>query len=737
MKNDLKEMERIINSEHPNPHDVLGMHKTKTGGEIVIRAFIPQAISIFVLGIDNDIYCEMKKIDDAGFYEATVKTDNFFKYKLQAKDDLDNEWTFVDPYCFNCLISEHDVYLFNKGNNYRIYEKLGAHPIVVDGVEGVLFGVWAPNAKRVSVIGDFNAWDGRRNPMRLIGTSGVWELFIPGLSEFDIYKYEIKTKDDILLKKSDPYANFAELRPNTASKIVDINKYKWNDDGWIKKRKKTNHIQSPMSIYEVHLGSWLKLKDEEHKDKDRFLTYRESAHKLVDYIKYMGYTHIELMPIEEHPFDGSWGYQVMGYYAPTSRFGTPSDFMYFVDYCHQNDIGVILDWVPAHFPKDAHGLARFDGTALYEHADPRQGEHPDWGTLIFNYGKSEVKNFLIANAVYWIEKYHLDGLRVDAVASMLYLDYGKGPGQWVPNKYGGRENLEAVELMHQLNETIEKLNTGALMIAEESTSWPGVSKPVEEDGLGYNLKWNMGWMNDFLRYMSLDPIYRQFHHGQLTFSMHYAYSENFILVLSHDEVVHGKYSMINKMPGKLEDKFSSLRLAYGFMYAHPGKKLLFMGSEFAQFSEWSEERSLDWNLLDYEHHKQMQDYSRDLNEFYKTQKCLWELDDLPAGFSWLDLLDGKMSFIAFSRQGKVKSDKLIFLFNFIPVTYKRTLGVDSSGEYIEVFNSDSAKYGGKNVINDKVLKTTKTPSNGKKVSITLDMPALSMVVLKHIKTKKA
>jgi 1,4-alpha-glucan branching enzyme len=463
-------------------------------------------------------------------------------------------------------------------------------------------------------------------------------------------------------------------------------------------------------------------------ENNRFLTYRESAHALVDYVKDMGYTHIELMPIEEFPFDGSWGYQVVGYYAPTSRYGTPEDFMYFVDYCHQNNIGVILDWVPAHFPKDAHGLARFDGTALYEHADPRQGEHPDWGTLIFNFGRNEVKNFLIANAVYWIEKYHLDGLRVDAVASMLYLDYGKNYGQWIPNQYGGRENIEAVEFMKHLNSVITGLDLGIVMIAEESTAWEGVSKPVEENGLGYNYKWNMGWMNDFLNYMSLDPIYRQFHQGELTFSMDYAYTENFILVLSHDEVVHGKCSMINKMPGDLKQKFSNLRLAYGFMYAHPGKKLSFMGNEFGQFSEWSEERSLDWFLLEYEHHRQMKDYSRDLNLLYKSEKAMWEEDHLPSGFTWLDQLDGNRSFIAFSRQSK--KDKLIFLLNFIPVTYERVLGVEDEGEYIEIFNSDSKKYGGSGMMNQVVLKTQNTPSNGRNVSLTVKLPALSIVVLR-------
>lgn len=726
------EIDKIVNSEHSNPHSVLGMHKIKIGGEqaIVVRAFIPQAVSILVSSAeDSSLVYEMDKINDDGFFEVIIHKEELFKYELIAKDDLNNEWSFVDPYCFDCLISEYDVYLFNKGRNYKVYEKLGAHPMIVNGVSGVLFGVWAPNAKRVSVVGDFNAWDGRRNTMRLIGTSGVWEIFIPGLVENDIYKFEIKTEDDILIKKSDPYGNYSELRPNTASKVFDINKYTWSDEKWVGKRKIQNFYENPMSIYEVHIGSWIKPED----DKDIFLNYKEIAHRLVKYVKYMGYTHIELMPIEEHPFDGSWGYQVTGYYAPTSRYGTPSDFMYFVDYCHQNDIGVILDWVPAHFPKDAHGLAKFDGTALYEYPNPKMGEHPDWGTLIFNYAKNEVQNFLIANAVYWIEKYHLDGLRVDAVASMLYLDYGKQDGQWIANKFGGNENLDAVEFMKHLNSVVESLDLGAIMIAEESTAWPNVSKPTEDNGLGYNFKWNMGWMNDFIRYMSLDPLFRQYHHGELTFSFEYMYSENYILVLSHDEVVHGKCSMINKMPGEMEDKFSSLRAAYGLMYAHPGKKLSFMGNEFAQFREWSEERSLDWDLLEQSENRQMQIYLKDLNNFYLKERCLWEQDDKTIGFEWLDKLDGNHSFIAFSRQSKNKKDKLIFLFNFIPITYDRTLGVDDAGEYIEVFNSDSIKYGGKNIINTRPLKTTKTPSNGKKISITLKLPALSMIVLRPVK----
>ncbi len=605
------ELKKIVDSEHYNPHNFLGMHQEILNSKpiVIVRCFLPRAQKVSVIDINLKKY-PMEKIDDAGVFQVNIGNKKIFDYQLEVTDYDGNTQKIFDPYSFEPVISDFDLFLFGEGNHYKIFDKLGAHPLQIKNVSGVNFAVWAPNAK--SVIGDFNNWDGRQNPMRARKNSGVWELFIPGLKNFDKYKFEIKTQENYILKKSDPYGNFAQLRPDNASVIFDINKYKWNDAAWRSLRTKNPPTSGPINIYEVHLGSWKRIVEEDN----RFLTYREFADEIVPYIKKMNYTHIELMPIAEHPFDGSWGYQVTGYYAVTSRYGTPEDFMYLVDKCHQNNIGVILDWVPAHFPKDEHGLARFDGTALYEHADPRMGEHPDWGTLIFNYGRCEVKNFLIANALFWIEKFHIDGLRVDAVASMIYLDYSKKEGQWLPNKFGGNENLDVIEFMKHMNSVICGKYPEILMIAEESTAWPGVSRPVEQNGLGFNLKWNMGWMNDFLTYMQKDPIHRKFHHNNLTFSMIYAYTENFILVLSHDEVVHGKGSLISKMPGDLWQKFANLRIAFGFMIGHPGKKLSFMGNEFAQFDEWNENKSLDWHLLNFESHEKFQTYIKDLNEIY-------------------------------------------------------------------------------------------------------------------------
>jgi 1,4-alpha-glucan branching enzyme len=595
----------------------------------------------------------------------------------------------------------------------------------VDGAAGTAFALWAPNAKRVSVIGNFNSWDGRRNPMRVLGNSGVWELFIPGVGELDHYKFEIKALDGTVFEKSDPYGNFFEHRPSKSSLVYDINKYKWNDSEWVEKRKNNDPRQRPMSIYEVHLGSWKRKADE----GDRFLSYVELADDLVPYAKKMGYTHIELMPPLEHPFDGSWGYQVVGYYAPTSRYGNPSEFMYFIDKCHQNGIGVFLDWVPAHFPKDAHGLARFDGTALYEHEDPRKGEHPHWGTLIFNYGRKEVKNFLIANAIYWIEKYHADGLRVDAVASMLYLDYGKEDGQWIPNIHGGRENYDAVEFLKHMNSVIAGRGENIMMIAEESTAWPGVSSPTEYGGLGFNLKWNMGWMNDFLQYISKDPIHRRYHHGNLTFSMVYAWTERFILVLSHDEVVHGKRSLIEKMPGDDWRRFANLRLTYGFMYTHPGKKLLFMGSEFAQYAEWTESKSLDWHLLENPNNKNMLKYSEDLNAVYKAHPALWTYDFDDRGFEWIDCNDADRSILSYIR--KSEDETLVMVANFTPVPLTaHRVGVPKAGTYEEIFNSDASKYGGGGIVNSQKLESSKEPYNFRDNSIELKVPPLGITILK-------
>ncbi|NLK21477.1 MAG: 1,4-alpha-glucan branching protein GlgB [Epulopiscium sp.] len=727
------ELYEIINSEHRNPHNILGIHEVVIDGKkvTVIRAFVPQAYKIEIInGKSLDTKHNMIKVHEDGFFEATIDTKaDKFKYKLHITDYEGNSWISYDPYSFEPILSDLDKYLFGQGTHYKIYEKLGAHPMEINGVSGTLFALWAPNAKRVSVIGDFNGWDGRRHPMRCLENSGIWELFIPGVIHGDIYKYEIKTREDYVIKKTDPYGNYAEIRPNTASIVYDINNFTWNDKAWMDKRRKTNPLNQPISIYEVHLGSWMRVIEE----GNRYLTYRELAHKLVDYVKEMGYTHIELMPVAEHPFDGSWGYQVTGYYAPTSRFGTPEDFMYFVDYCHINGIGVLLDWVPAHFPKDAHGLAKFDGTALYEHSDPKQGEHPDWGTLIFNFGRYEVKLFLIANALFWLEKYHIDGLRVDAVASMLYLDYGKTDGNWIPNQFGGRENLEAVEFFKHLNSIIYKDYPGIMMIAEESTAWANVSRPTDIGGLGFGLKWNMGWMNDFLRYVSKDPIHRKHHHNDLTFGLIYAYTENFILVLSHDEVVHGKGSMINKMPGDYWQKFANLRVSYGFMYGHPGKKLLFMGGEFAQFEEWSEDKSLDWHLLQFDKHKEMQEYIKDLNNLYNKESAFWEYDFSSDGFEWINGFDANASMVSFIRKGKNTKDTLVFVCNFTPVPhYKHRIGVPQKGKYKEIFNSDFSKYGGSNVLNKENMVSDVREWDGREHSIELRVPPLGMTILKKI-----
>jgi 1,4-alpha-glucan branching enzyme len=628
-----------------------------------------------------------------------------------------------------------DLHLFGQGTHYEIFNKLGATPMNVDGVDGVLFGVWAPNAKRISVVGDFNGWNGMRNPMRSLGGGGVWELFIPGLANYDKYKFEILSNTGAFFHKSDPYAFFAELRPSTSSMVYDMRGYKWRDSKWMKKREKQDPLNGPVNIYEVHPGSWRKVAE----DGWRFMSWPELARELIPYVKDLGYTHIELMGVSEYPFDGSWGYQVTGYYAPTSRYGSPHEFMAFVDDCHANDIGVIMDWVPAHFPKDAHGLAEFDGTRLYEHADPRQGEHPDWGTLIFNYGRNEVKNFLIANALYWIKEFHIDGLRVDAVASMLYLDYGKNYGQWVPNKYGGRENIDAVEFMKHMNSVLLSAHPNVLMIAEESTAWTGVTRPAEHDGLGFSLKWNMGWMNDFLEYMTKDSVYRRHHHHNLTFSMVYAYSEKYILVLSHDEVVHGKCSLADKMPGDTWQKLANLRSALGFMMGHPGKKLLFMGGEFGQFSEWSEARTLDWFLLDqYEHHRQMLDYTRDLNNLYLREEALWQSDFDGGGFSWINCDDNERSILSFMRIAHKKKtvEYVLFVCNFTPCPHlDYRMGVPANIQYTEILNSDAGKYGGSGIINPEPLHAQDHLCDGKQYSIPIKLPPLGMVVLKGTAAK--
>ena len=624
-----------------------------------------------------------------------------------------------------------DQYLFGQGTNYEVYKKLGAHPTTYRRKKGVYFAVWAPNAQSVSVIGEFNDWEEEANPMEKVGPIGVYEVFVPGAKIGQLYKFFIVGAHGEKLYKADPYANEAELRPGTASRITDITDYKWKDATWIKNREKFDEQVEPMAIYEVHPGSWKKHPQSEENEKG-FYNYREFAHALAAYVKEMGYTHVELMGIAEHPFDGSWGYQVTGYYAPTSRYGTPEDFAYMVNYLHKNNIGVILDWVPAHFPKDAHGLADFDGTPTFEYPDPRKGEHPDWGTKVFNYEKPEVSNFLLANALFWVEHYHVDGLRVDAVASMLYLDYGREDGQWIPNKFGGNENLEAIAFFKHLNSVVCGRNKGVMMIAEESTAWPKVTGSPEDDGLGFTLKWNMGWMHDFTEYMKLDPYFRKNAHHMMTFSMEYAYSENYILVLSHDEVVHLKCSMLNKMPGEGWDKFRNLKVAYAFMMGHPGKKLLFMGQEFAQLREWSEERELDWFLLAEEPHQQIQNWYKDLLHLYKKNKALYELDNDPKGFDWINKDDIFRSIFSFTRHSKDGKKNLLFVCNFTPVDRPDyCVGVPRRKQCKLVLNSDETKYGGSGEERQLVYKPEKQECDGQKYSFAYPLPGYGVAVFEY------
>ena len=626
-------------------------------------------------------------------------------------------------------IGELDHYLFGQGNHYEIYKKLGAHEVTVKGKKGVYFAVWAPHAKSVSVIGDFNGWDEDANCMERQEPLGIYVGFVPGVKAGDLYKFCIETQKGDRLYKADPFANYAELRPGTASRVADISNLKWTDSKWMTARQNWNNENKPVSIYEVHIGSWMR---HPGREDEGFYTYREFAEAITKYVKEMGYTHVELMGIAEHPFDGSWGYQVTGYYAPTSRYGTPEDFAYMVDYLHKHDIGIILDWVPAHFPKDAHGLADFDGTPTFEYADPRKGEHPDWGTKIFDYEKPEVKNFLIANALFWVEHFHIDGLRVDAVASMLYLDYGKQDGQWTPNKNGGNENLEAIEFFKHLNSVVLGRNKGVMMIAEESTAWPKVTGKPEDDGLGFSLKWNMGWMHDFTEYMKLDPYFRKNAHHMMTFSMQYAYSENYILVLSHDEVVHLKCSMLNKMPGEGWDKYANLKAAYAFMIGHPGKKLLFMGQEFAQLREWSEERELDWFLLAEEPHQQIQNWYKDLLHLYKKNKALYELDHDPKGFEWINENDIFRSIFSFVRHSKDGKKNLLFVCNFTPVArpdYR--VGVLKRKQCKLVLNSDEVQYGGNGEVRPTLYKPVKEECDGQPYSIAYPLPAYGVAVFEY------
>jgi len=627
----------------------------------------------------------------------------------------------------NFFLTEFDLHLLREGTHWKSYKKLGAHLREVNGQKGVNFAVWAPNASAVSVIGEFNNWNGNAHPMNNNRFSGFWEIFIPDVKEWATYKYLIKN-GNAYIEKSDPVGFFAEMPPYTASKVVELDRYQWNDVDWLEKQRKQNidWLHKPMSIYEVHLGSWRRPGDEPH----RWLTYREIADELVDYVKKMGYTHIELLPVAEHPLSASWGYQVVGYFSVTSRYGGPEDFMYLVDLCHQNNIGVIMDWVPAHFPRDGHGLRQFDGTALYEHADPRQGEHRDWGTLIFNYGRNEVRNFLVSNAIFWIDKYHIDGLRVDAVASMLYLDYSRKEGDWIPNEFGGRENLRAIDFIKTLNEQVGIQYPNTLMIAEESTAWPGVSRPTYCGGLGFSMKWNMGWMNDTLRYMRHDPVHRKFHHDELTFSLIYAFHENFILPISHDEIVHGKGSVMDQVPGDLWQKFANVRLLYSFMWTHPGKKLMMMGNEIGQWNEWNFDESLQWHLMQWEPHQGLQRCIADLNAMYRNEPALYEYDFDGHGFEWIDCHNWETSTFAFIRKGRVWPDFVVVLCNFTPVPRTMKLGVPLNCYYEEIFSSDSEYYGGTNTGNGPGVMAMAAPSHGHPASIEVYFPPLGISVLK-------
>ena len=717
------EVDALVQGIHNNPHHILGMHECID--DLYINAYLPGAKVVNAIEVSTKKKYTLVSERVPGFFSVVIKDKKPFEYKLNVRFDNGDEVTYFDPYVFEPVIDPIDISLFNEGKHYSIYEKMGAHPMTVDGVEGVLFAVWAPNADRVSVVGNFNNWDGRRHPMRKLDYSGIYELFIPGKLVGEIYKYEIKAKSGQVFMKSDPYAFSSEVRPANASRIVDIS-YKWKDTAGMEKRETKDTDAQPMAIYEMHLGSWKR-----PTDGREFFNYRDIASLLADYLLMMNYNYVELMPIMEHPYDPSWGYQVTGYYAPTSRYGSPADFMYFVDYLHSKGIGVILDWVPAHFPKDEHGLGRFDGTALYEHEDPKRGEHPHWGTYIYNYGRNEVRNFLVANALYWAEKYHIDGIRIDAVASMLYLDYGRGDGEWLPNIYGGNENLEAIDFIKELNSKMHELHKGVIMIAEESTAWPMMTHPVEAGGLGFDYKWNMGWMNDFLNYMKLDPLYRKYHHNDLTFSMVYAYSEKFILVLSHDEVVHEKGSMIAKMPGGYEDKFSNLRVAYGYMMTHPGKKLLFMGQEIAQFTEFNENAEVDWSLFEFDAHVFMQGYVKELNELYKTEPALYELDSSPEGFTWINCNSANTSLLSYVRKGKKESDTLLIICNFTPMEHKAyKLATPSGGRWQEIFSSDNNRYGGEGRNNKTVKQAKKAECDGQEHYISVTVPPLSISVFK-------
>jgi len=729
----LSSVRALVEGRHGDPGSILGPHEIDCGDgkALAVRAFFPDTEQAWVVGAENSPR-SMRRIHPAGLFEAicplpTTTSTLPPQYQFRVAAPGGQVRTMHDPYAIEPLLSEFDLHLFGEGSMLKAYEKFGAHLRTVDDTQGVNFAVWAPNAESVSIVGDFNDWDIRRNPMRRLIPSGVWELFVPGVAAGASYKYRITTQDGEVVDKSDPFGAAAELPPRTASVVSDLNAYQWNDSKWMDRRKETDPLTQPVSVYEVHLGSWRK----DHNLTGGWINYRDLAHQLVDYCKETGFTHLELLPVSEHPFSGSWGYQTVGYFAATSRHGSPEDFMYFVDHCHNNNIGVLVDWVPAHFPRDGHGLRRFDGSALFEHADPRQGEHPDWGTMIFNYGRAEVQTFLLSNAMFWLDKYHIDGLRVDAVASMLYLDYSREDGEWIPNQYGGRENIEAIDFLRKVNENTHRDHPGVMMIAEESTAWGGVSRPTSVGGLGFTFKWNMGWMNDTLRYMREDPIHRRFHHNELTFSMIYAFTENFTLPLSHDEVVHGKGSLLDQMTGDLWQRFANLRLLYAYMWTHPGKKLLFMGSEFGQWNEWNHDGELQWELLQWGTHGGVKQMLSDLNHIYRQEPALYEVDFEEKGFEWVDCMSADESILVFLRKAKDPQDYVMVCANFTPVVRgNRRVGVPGPGMYREIFNSDSKFYDGSDVGNGMPQQAERKPAQGKEWSINVNFPPLGLCIFK-------
>ena len=723
-------IEGVVYSEEDHPHDILGAQFVNGG--TLIQTFQPGAKKVEVRLKHQEKTVPMEMADEEGFFAVLIKDKSKFEYDYLVTLSDGTKAEIKELYNYPPMISEREARKFNAGLHYEVYNILGAHPKKINGVQGTGFAVWAPNAIRVSVVGDFNHWDGRVHQMRRLSDTGIFELFIPDVGEGDIYKYEIKIKGGLIVLKADPYAFGAQLRPDSASVVREIGRYQWNDEAWLQQRAERQRLDAPLSVYEVYLGSFRKPED----GRD-FYNYRELAPMLAEYVREMGYTHVELMPVMEHPLDESWGYQVIGYYAPTSRYGTPEDFMYFMDYMHEQGIGVILDWVPAHFPRDIYGLSNFDGTCLYEHQDPRQSFHPQWGTLIYNYGRPEVRNYLIANALFWTNKYHADGIRMDAVASMLYLDYGKQDGEWVANLYGGNENLEAAELLKHLNSVFKRQHADVLLIAEESTAWPMVTGTLKDGGLGFDYKWNMGWMNDFLSYMRYDPYYRTHHYGELTFSMIYAYSEHFILTLSHDEVVHGKSSLIGKMPGEREQKFANLRTALAYMMLHPGKKLLFMGQDLAEFDEWNETRELEWGLLQYDEHKSINQLMKSLNAFYRSHPSLYQLDHKHEGFEWINNISANENIIVFLRKSYVEDETLLIVCNFGgngQDNYK--IGVPGPGKYKEILNTDAVMFGGTGLNNPRLKQSKKDECDNREDSIRIKLAPLSVSVFQYTRVNE-